>query len=152
MTRRPSPTLRRPRHGEDRTPGRSRSADQGSITVMVALLLPAVMLVIGLVIDGGNYLRAAREATTVAQEAARAAGQRLTPDALEGQASSVDPIDGADAARSFLRAADVQGQVVISGDTITIATTTTWQPALLGLIGMSSGTATGSATVTTERT
>lgn len=119
---------------------------------MVALLIPAVMLVIGLVVDGGSYLRAAREATTVAQEAARAAGQRLTPEAINGQASSVDPIDGADAARAFLRSAGVQGSVVISGESITVSTTTTWQATVLALFGQSGGTAAGSATVTTERT
>lgn len=119
---------------------------------MVALLIPAVMLVIGLVVDGGGYLRAAREATTVAQEAARAAGQRLTPEAINGQASSVDPIDGADAARSFLRSAGVPGSVIISGETITVTTTTTWQTTVLALFGKPGGTAAGSATVTTVRT
>jgi Flp pilus assembly protein TadG len=58
----------------------ARSGEQGSITILVVILFLAVLAAAGLVVDGGAKLRAARQASAVAEEAARAGAGRVNRD------------------------------------------------------------------------
>jgi Flp pilus assembly protein TadG len=49
--------------------------DAGSVSLLVVVLVPALLMAGGLVLDGGRQLQARREATAVAAAAARAAAQ-----------------------------------------------------------------------------
>ncbi|MFF3632098.1 TadE/TadG family type IV pilus assembly protein [Streptomyces sp. NPDC002164] len=55
-----------------------KSHDRGSTTVFFALSTIAILMVIGLLVDGGGALIAGNRATSLAQEAARAAGRQIT--------------------------------------------------------------------------
>ena len=84
-------------------------SDRGSISVWVAIVVPALLLLSVLLIDGGAKIQAANRADSTAAEAARAAviasGPR--PD------TSADPRAAAGAARSYLARAGMAGQVTI---------------------------------------
>jgi Flp pilus assembly protein TadG len=56
---------------------RQRTAESGSISGMFAVLAVSVVLMVGLVVDGGRLMAGRRDATDAANEAARAAAQSV---------------------------------------------------------------------------
>lgn len=129
----------------------SQDPEQGSVTFLVLVLSAALLMTISLVYDGATKLRAAREATSIAAEAGRAAGQVITADSVTGAKSSVDPSGAVAAARSYLTQTGHTGTVNVSGDTITVTATTTWNPTFTGVFDNSPRTVTGDATVSVKR-
>ena len=72
-----------------RPPTSDREA--GSVTVFLAITVTGLLILVGLVADGGAKLRAAQRADAIAAEAARAAGQVIDlPAAVGGSAVRVD--------------------------------------------------------------
>mgnify|MGYP002683303277 FL=1 len=51
-----------------------KDAERGSITLWAVIITSAVLVVMGLVVDGAGQMRATQRADQVAREAARAAG------------------------------------------------------------------------------
>ncbi|GCD97584.1 membrane protein [Embleya hyalina] len=77
--------------------------DRGSLAIMLAIMMAVIILLVGLVIDGGGKLRADSKADAFAQEAARAAGQAIDPTkAIPGTAIVVTKADATRAAESYL--------------------------------------------------
>ena len=71
---------------------RNKQNDQGSIVLWAVIGAFALLLALGLVVDGGGKLHAKQQAQLVAEEAARAAGQAvITPLAARGTAVVVNP-------------------------------------------------------------
>jgi Flp pilus assembly protein TadG len=125
-------------------------AERGSVTLFAAITVAGLLVLVGLVVDGGGKVRAAQRASRVAAEAGRAAGQQIdVRAALEGSALRVDVPPAVEAARRYLRAAQVDGQVLVSSDRrrITVEVTTSERTVFLGLVGISELTAHGSADV-----
>ena len=122
-------------------------AERGAIGVFLAVLVPGLLLIIGLAVDGGAKVAATQRANAIADEAARAGGQALDVSAaLTGQVR-VDPAAAVAAAQDYLDRNDVQGAVtVVDGDTLQVTTTITESTTFLGLIGISSLTVEGSGT------
>jgi Flp pilus assembly protein TadG len=125
--------------------------ERGSFSLLIAVLGVALLVGIGLVVDGGRYITAAQLADNAAGEAGRAAGQHITAQAVTGEAPQADTTRAVQAAQSYLAAAGVDGTVTVAGDEITITTTIRRTPVLLTLAGVSSITATGTATVRLTR-
>lgn len=125
--------------------------ERGSVSPMLAIVAIALLLMVGLVYDGGLKLRAARDAASVASESARAAGQELTGDTIQGNRSTVDPARGAAAARAYLRQVGAEGTVTVSGDTITVTATQAWSPVFSGVFAPGDRIVTGTATASTKR-
>lgn len=124
--------------------------ERGAVTIYFAIVIVSLLLGIGLISDGASKIRAGRKVTLAASEAARAASQHLQPGVVIGQDAQVDPAKGAAAARSYLRAAGVNGTVSVTGDTVRITTTLAWRPEFYG--GLFSGsTLTGTATAEPQR-
>lgn len=124
--------------------------DRGSISVFVAFSVVGLLLIIGLVADGGLKVRAVQEADALAAEAARAAGQEIdVPAAVSGSAVRVDRQAAATAASAYLAAANAPGTVAVSddGQAIEVTVTLTRPTAFLSLIGITHVTVTGHATV-----
>ena len=119
--------------------------EAGSVTVFVAITVLGILILCGLVVDGGAKLRAVQHADRVATEAARAAGQAADPAALAGGEARIDRQAAADAATTFLAAAQATGSATISADgtAVEITVTTTAPTVFLGLIGVSTFTVTG---------
>jgi Flp pilus assembly protein TadG len=130
-----------------RLPARCRDAERGAIGVFLAVLVPGLLLIIGLAVDGGAKVAATQRANAIADEAARAGGQVLDVSAaLVGQVR-VDPAAAVAAAQDYLARSDVQGAVtVVDGDTLRVTTVVTEPTTFLGLIGISTLTVEGSGT------
>jgi Flp pilus assembly protein TadG len=127
-----------------------RHADRGSATVFLAVAATALLLMAGLVVDGGGKVRAAQRADRIAAEAGRAAGQQLDlTAAISGDRPRVEVGRALQAARRFLARAGVGGDAWVSADrrTIEVQAVTTTSTVFLGLVGVDRLAAHGRATV-----
>lgn len=115
------------------------NGDRGSAAAFVAVAVLALLLMAGLVVDGGSKVRALQRADRLAGEAGRAAGQQVeVADAIAGRRPRVSPAAAVDAARRYLRHAGVEGVVAVSDDRreVTIDVTTAVRTVFLGLVGI----------------
>ncbi|NUK50108.1 hypothetical protein HRW14_07315 [Streptomyces lunaelactis] len=122
--------------------------DRGSMSTFFALSTLAILMVMGLLVDGGGALNAGNRATSLAQEAARTAGQQLDPaQAIEGTAITIDPDAALGAAQNYLAAAGVQGDVQITdgGQTLTVTVHDTYDTYFAQFVGKSTINVTGTA-------
>lgn len=121
-------------------------SDSGSLTLMLAVLMVALLALAGLVIDGGRKLDATQKAYAIAQEAARAgAGQVNTSAAYRSGNIRVDRQQALAAARSYLASAGYRGSVSASGNRIRVTVRVSERTAVLSLIGIKTFTTSGSA-------
>ncbi|WP_029429679.1 TadE/TadG family type IV pilus assembly protein [Blastococcus sp. URHD0036] len=125
----------------------STRSEQGSISAFFAVLVPALLLVIGLAVDGGAKVAATQRANALADEAARAGGQALDIAAALTGEIRVDPTAAVAAAQDYLDRSGVAGTVtVVDGDTLRVTTTLTEPTTFLGLIGITTLTVEGAGT------
>ncbi|CAM5290101.1 membrane protein [Streptomyces spiroverticillatus] len=118
------------------------------MSLFFAVATIGVLTVMGLLVDGGGALNAGNRATSLAQEAARAAGQQLDPaQAVQGTAITVDPDAAAGAARDYLAAANLQGDVTVNdgGQTLTVTVHDTYTTVFGALVGLATINVTGTA-------
>ena len=121
-------------------------AEAGSVTVFLAITVTGLLVLVGLVADGGAKLRATQRADTIAAEAARTAGQAIDlPAAIGDTQVRVDRQAAVNAATAFLAAAGETGTVTIApdGTTLEVTVTTSSPTVFLGLIGISTLSVTG---------
>lgn len=119
------------------------------MSLFFALTTVAVLMVMGLLVDGGGALNASNRAESLAQEAARTAGQQLDPaQAIEGRAITIDPDAARIAAQDYLAANDVAGDVRITDDgrTLRVTVHATYSTTFAQLIGVATIAVTGTAT------
>ncbi|MEV0700045.1 hypothetical protein AB0I53_19355 [Saccharopolyspora sp. NPDC050389] len=116
--------------------------DEGSVSVLVAVLVPCLLLVFALLVDGADRLRVLARADAVAAEAARAA---LTALNTRGTTLSLDSHSATAAARRYLADTSHTGTVTLDGATTVRVTVTFSEPAKIGLL-WPSHTVTGHAT------
>jgi hypothetical protein len=121
---------------------RDDARDAGSITVIVAVLVPALLLVVALVVDGAGKMRALMRADAVAAEAARAAETAVN---TRGRTVTIDLGTAVAAAHTYLRQAGYPGTVSIDGARTVHVTVALDAPAAIGLLGATYHV-TGSAT------
>ena len=99
-----------------------RDREAGAVAVTVAVLAVSLLLVVGMVFEGGAAIAAKRRAMNVAEQAARAGAQQLDIAALRANGTfRVDPSKAAAAAGAYLGAAGYGGSVSVSGDTVTVS-------------------------------
>jgi Flp pilus assembly protein TadG len=113
--------------------------DGGQVTIFVVVLMVALLALAGLVLDGGRYFTAQRNARNTAAAAARAGAQGLSEDSLRTASAPValDPTDAYNRAEAFLDAAGATGTVEVGFDTVTVTVRGTVAPLLLGAVGVS---------------
>lgn len=101
---------------------RRRWDDRGGISVFIALITPALLLLSGLLtVDAFGALRTRERADALTVEAARAAQQAIDPSqAIPGKAFVVEPQAATAAARAYLSKANVSGTITIKDDGHTI--------------------------------
>ena len=132
------------------TPSRRRGrlrGERGSLSVLMAVLVPGLLLIIGLAVDGGAKVQATQRANALADEAARAGGQAIDRSAALAGEVRVDSAAAVAAAHAYLDRNDVRGTVtVIDADTLSVTTTITEPTIFLGLIGITTMTVDGSGT------
>ncbi len=108
-----------------------RSRDDGSVTVLVAVLLPALLLVLALVVDGTDQLRVQSRADAIAAETARAAGTAIN---TRGASVELDPTAARHAAQHYLTASGHTGTITVSPGGTVRATAKHTEPAAIGLL------------------
>lgn len=112
--------------------------DEGRVSLLVAVIVPALLFLIAAVVDAGGQVRALQRANSIATQAARTAGQQVDyPQAVTGGTKVVDPQRAVIAAESYLRQAGANGTATISPDRqhITVTAAITYQPLMLGAFG-----------------
>ena len=132
----------------------STGGDRGSVTLFVAIAAMGLLVLVGLVVDGGAKVRAVQRADRLAAEAARAAGQAIDLTAvMSGREVRVEPREALGAARAYLAAAGNGGTAQLDAEhrSIQVTTTASSGTVFLGLIGISEFTVHGSATVSLIR-
>lgn len=128
----------------DRRWQRLCSDESGRVTAFVVIIVTAVLVFGGLVLDGGLALAAKVRALGEAQEAARAGAQELDLTAYRADGTlRLAPDRASAAARNYLAAAGHTGTVSVAGNTVNVTVTVSQPTQLLGLIGISSLTVTG---------
>ncbi len=125
---------------------RRRRRERGvSLSAFVATIVTALLMMGGLVIDGGAQSTAARQCQQVAAEAARAASDVSAPRraaGLEGDAGAALA-----AARAVIEGhPGVTGEAAVAGGVVTVRTRRTTPTIFLSLIGIGSLSAQGEAT------
>lgn len=120
--------------------------DSGSLALMLVVLMPALLALAGLVIDGGRQLNATEKAYAVAQEAARAGADQVNTATAYGTGTfKVDVPQALAAARAYLASAGYHGSVTASGNKIMVTVSVKEQTMVLSVIGIDNFTARGSA-------
>lgn len=121
--------------------GRQRGV---SLSSFVAVVLPALILVAGLVVDGGAQATAARNAEVAAAAAARAAADETAAARLAG--ASIDYGAAERRARSVLAEYPaISGEVSFHAGQVQVNTTSSAATVFLSLIGIEQLSARGSA-------
>lgn len=121
-----------------------------SLSVLFAVVLPALLLVIGLVIDGGAQAGAARRAESAAAAAARAAVDATAASVLAGRGP--DLVMAREAGLDVLAGyPDVTGEVRLVGGMVEIETIATVRTQVLMVIGITTLSASGQATAELRR-
>lgn len=130
--------------GERTTPTPPMRNERGlSVTPFVAVIFAALIMTVGLVVDGGQKVAAASRAETAAAGASRAAGNAAATQELGAR----DPVAVATlAARSYLAGQPgVTGSVTVAGGIVAVRTTATEPTIFLTVVGIDAVTGTGSA-------
>jgi len=116
----------------------ARRNHDGSVTAFVVLLLVALMVLLGLVVDGGSALSARQSAMDEAEQAARAGAGALSVDALRDGSLELDPAAAVAAAESFTRAAGHPGTASVTGGVVTVQVQYRIPTDVLGIVGIGS--------------
>jgi hypothetical protein len=131
---------------------RLREDQNGQVTAFVVILVMAVLLFSGLVLDGGLALAAKVRAIGEAQEAARSGAQEIDLVAYRADGTlRLMPQQASTAAHNYLTAAGHTGTVSIVGNTVTVSVRIHQPTQLLGLIGIGSITVTGTGKAQPQR-
>ncbi|MGP5291673.1 pilus assembly protein TadG-related protein [Brachybacterium tyrofermentans] len=122
--------------------------ERGEISEMVLVVFVAIVMVIGLVVDGGAKMTAASEASSIAQQAARVGGQPLDSLPDDGGTAHLDAGSAAAAAQDYLNQAGVTGSVhIVNDSTLEVTVTSTEDTTFLGVLGINTVSATRTARV-----
>jgi Flp pilus assembly protein TadG len=115
--------------------------ESGVVTAFVVVLTMALLLVTGLVFDGGRTIVAKRHAINVAEQAARAGAQALDIASIRaGGAYRLDPNQARRDALAYLAASCEAGTVTVTrdetGDLVSVVVPFSVRSSLLTLAGL----------------
>ena len=126
--------------------------ERGQVTAMWAILALALLVLGGLVYDGGQILTARREANNLARQAARAGAQQIDENSLRAGTPTLDPTAAEAAARDYLARQNVTPTaVVVTGSTVTVTVSLKQPTPLLALVGIDDRTVTSTASARSAR-
>ena len=127
-------------------PGSRLAGDDGAIAAFVAIVAVALLMVAGLVYDGGQVIQAHVRAQDLAGNAARVGAQEVGLDALRSTGQPfVDASLAEASALAYLKAQGHGGTVSVDGARVTVSVTIT-QPMKILPLPPRTVTATASAT------
>lgn len=125
--------------------------ERGAVSTFLAVIALALLMAAGLAIDGGRKVNALREASHLADNAARAGAQAVDLDALRTTGDLiVVPAGAVDRVDQYLTALGyAAAEVAVIGDSVTVTVSLTVDPVLLPT-GQMTVSATETATAITE--
>ncbi len=126
------------------------SSERGALSTFMAVIAFALLMSAGLAVDGGRKINALREASHLADNAARAGAQAVDLDTLRstGQLRLL-PDQAIAQVDQYLERLGHSADVTVAGDTITVTISLTVNPILLPT-GPITVTATETATAITQ--
>jgi hypothetical protein len=128
------------------------TGDGGQVTAFVVVMAVALILLAGLVLDGGLTLAARERAIGEAQEAARAGAQGINLVAYRQSGNLIlNPSLAVADAQRYLASTGTQGTVQVNGNVVTVTVTITQRMQVLDAAGLSSITVHASASATPDR-
>jgi hypothetical protein len=132
-----------------RTRARPMQSDRGSLSLFFVVAAIALLVLVGLVVDGGGKLTALERANDFARQAARQGAEAVqAATAIRGGGARIDTGKALTAAQNYLTAAGVQGSAqVTSGTQLEVDTTTSYKPVFMNIVGVGTQTVHGHATV-----
>lgn len=113
-----------------------RTPEEGSISAFAVLMLLAVFVLMGLVVDGGAELSAHQAATDEAEQAARAGAGELSVSALRAGVVQLNQQEAVEAAEQFTIAAGRPGIATVSSGTVTVFIQYRMPTEILGVVGL----------------
>lgn len=125
--------------------------EQGAVSTFLAVIALALLMAAGLAIDGGRKVNALREASHLADNAARAGAQAVDLDVLRTTGEiMVVPAGAVDRVDQYLTSLGyAAAEVAVIGDSVTVTVSLTVDPVLLPT-GQMTVSATETATAITE--
>lgn len=125
-------------------------AEAGFVSLYVVVITVGLLAMAGLVIDGGNALAAREQATDVAQQAARAGADALSPESLRGNPTGLtaSPAAAQAAANRVLDTAGVTGTISVDDANVSVTVVVHKDTTILSAFGVgpTKGKATSTAT------
>lgn len=130
-----------PTSSSRRQANRYGDPEAGIVTAFVVIMILALLMVTGLIYDGGRVIVAKRQAIDVAEQAARAGAQAIdVPTLRAGRGFRLDPVQARQAARTYLAEVGEQGSVTVGhdadGDFVAVTVPYTVHSVLLTLVGI----------------
>jgi len=126
--------------------------DAGQVTAMVVVMMTALILLAGLVLDGGLTLAARERALGLAQQAARAGAQAVNLAVYRQDGTlALQPARAVADARAYLASTGSNGTVSVAGNTVTVTVSITQPMQLLQIAGLHAITVHASASAVPER-
>lgn len=124
--------------------------ERGALSTFMAVIAFALLMAAGLAVDGGRKVNALREASHLADNAARAGAQAVDLDTLRSTGElRLDPDRATARVDEYLDRLGHTAEVTITGDTVTVTISLTVDPILLPT-GPITVTATETATAITQ--
>lgn len=111
---------------------------EGSITAFAVLMLVAIFVLMGLVVDGGMALSAHQAASDEAEQAAHAGAGELSLNALRSGVVQLDQQEAVNAAEKFTIVAGHPGTATASATTVTVVIQYRIRTEILGIVGLDS--------------
>ena len=130
---------------------RSVTDERGAVSTFLAVIALALLMAAGLAIDGGRKVTALREASHIADNAARAGAQAVDLDTLRTTGDlRLLPDQSADRVEEYLTTLGYSAtNVIVNGPTVTVTVDITVDPVLLPT-GLMTVSATETATAITQ--
>ncbi len=126
--------------------------ESGMVTAFVVIFTVALLVMAGLVLDGGLALSAKVQAIDDAQAAARAGAQAIDIPLYRSTGQiTLDPTQAAAGAEAYLARSGHTGTVTVNGDQVSVTITISQPTQLLSLAGVTHITVSGSGTATAEQ-
>ena len=140
---------RRPADRAPSLPGRPVGRDErGSVTVLLLGLFLSLIVVAGLVFDGGAIIAGHREADAEAEGAARAAAQQMSAIALHSGTVGIDQSLAQQAVNRYLAPSGHTGIAIVNGDNVTVTVSYPVSLQILSVVGFNDKTVTGTGSAT----
>ncbi len=124
---------------------RRRRGESGQTIAFVVGITLALLLLIGLTVDGGRILSARERALDEAQEAARVGAQQLDQAALHvSGVTIINQTEATRAVQAYLRATGDTGSVSVQGEDVQVSVQHSLGMDILSLVGLGTVTITES--------